>query len=331
MTPQTPVEEPDEDLQLTATVAETQAGARLDVACARLFDRYSRARLQQWIAEGRVRLNGAPVRRGRDPVQAGDLLSLDAEAEPDTEVRPQDLPLTVIDADAELAVVLKPAGLTVHPGAGQSDGTLQNALLHHFPQTAAVPRAGIVHRLDKDTSGLLVVALNLRAHASLVAQLADRSVRREYDAITQGAIISGGTIAEPIGRHPRDRLKMAVVPRGGREAVTHYRVEQHFGHHSHLRVRLETGRTHQIRVHLAHLRHPLVGDLTYGAQRVRGGGLPPELREALASFPRQALHARELGLRHPRSGADCLWNAPPPPDMQALLALLAEQDPRGAE
>lgn len=331
MTPQTPVEDPDDDLQLTATVEAAQAGARLDVACARLFDRYSRARLQQWIAEGRVRLNGAPVQRGRDPVQVGDLLNLDAEAEPDTEVRAQNLPLTVIDADAELAVVLKPAGLTVHPGAGQSDGTLQNALLHHFPQTAAVPRAGIVHRLDKDTSGLLVVALNLRAHASLVAQLADRSVRREYDAITQGAIISGGTIDAPIGRHPRDRLKMAVVPRGGREAVTHYRVEQHFGHHSHLRVRLETGRTHQIRVHLAHLRHPLVGDLTYGAQRVRGGGLPPELREALASFPRQALHARELGLKHPRSGADCLWNAPPPPDMQALLELLAKQDPRGAE
>lgn len=329
MTPRALSEEPDEDLPLTATVEEAQAGARLDVACARLFDRYSRARLQQWIAEGRLRLNGVTALRARDPVQPGDQLSLDAEAEPDTEVRPQAIPLTVIDADADLAVVFKPAGLTVHPGAGQSDGTLQNALLHHFPQTAAVPRAGIVHRLDKDTSGLLVVALNLRAHASLVAQLADRSVRREYDAITQGAIISGGTIDAPIGRHPRDRLKMAVVPRGGREAVTHYRVEGHFGHHSHLRVRLETGRTHQIRVHLAHLRHPLVGDLTYGAQRVRGGGLPPALREALSDFPRQALHARELGLRHPERGVDCLWSAPPPPDMLELLDLLALHDPRG--
>jgi 23S rRNA pseudouridine1911/1915/1917 synthase len=331
MTSSSPVEDPDEALPLTATVDAQLAGARLDLACARLFDRYSRARLQQWISEGRVLLNGEPVLRGRDPVQEGDRLSLDAEADPDTEVRAQNLPLNILDADSELAIIFKPAGLTVHPGAGQSDGTLQNALLHHFPQTAAVPRAGIVHRLDKDTSGLLVVALTLSAHASLVAQLADRSVRREYDAITQGAIISGGSIDAPIGRHPRDRLKMAVVPRGGREAVTHYRVEQHFGHHSHLRVRLETGRTHQIRVHLAHLRHPLVGDLTYGAQRVRGGGLPPELREALSSFPRQALHARELGLKHPRSGAEALWSAPPPPDMQALLDLLAAQDPRGAE
>lgn len=319
-----------DDELLTATVEDLHEGLRLDVVLARLFDGYSRARLQQWLAEGRVRVDGVTARRARDPVVAGSWIEVDAEPQPDLRVLPQDLPLTVIDADADIAIINKPPGLTTHPGAGQADGTLQNALLHHFPQTAGIPRAGIVHRLDKDTSGLLVVALTLTAHAALVGQLADRSVRREYDALTQGTLIAGGTIDVPIGRHPRERTKMAVVARGGREAVTHYRVEQHFGHHSHLRVRLETGRTHQIRVHLAHHRHPLIGDLTYGAQRVRGGGLPEPLREALFAFPRQALHARELGLIHPRTSKPVQWTQPPPEDMQRLMALLALHDPRGA-
>ena len=317
-----------DDDALSAEVTAEYAGLRLDVVCAKLFDQYSRARLQQWIGEGRVKVDGAVLTRSREPVAEGGVIELDAVPLPDHRVTPQALPLEIVHADADVAVIYKPPGLTVHPGAGQRDGTLQNALLHHFPQTNAIPRAGIVHRLDKDTSGLLMVALTLEAHASLVDQLAARSVQREYDAITQGPLIAGGTIDAPIGRHPRERTKMAVVPRGGREAVTHYRVEQHFGHHSHVRVQLETGRTHQIRVHFAHIRHPLVGDLTYGAHRVRGGGLDEALRDRLAAFDRQALHARTLGFVHPRSGQDVVWSRAPPADMQGLLAALIELDPR---
>jgi 23S rRNA pseudouridine1911/1915/1917 synthase len=318
----------EEDLQFSAEVPETLAGSRLDVACARLFDAYSRSRLQQWIAGGRLQVDGQTVTAVRTPVTAGSLLLLDAEPEPDTEVNPQDLPLEIVHQDAALAIIHKPAGLTVHPGAGQRASTLQNALLYHLPQTAAVPRAGIIHRLDKDTSGLLVVALTLSAHARLVAQLAAREIRREYDAVVQGSLVAGGTVEAPIGRHPRDRLKMAVLDRGGREATTHYRVHAHFGHHTHLRVRLETGRTHQIRVHMTHLRHSIVGDSVYGGEAVRGQGLPESLRAALKAFPRQALHARELALAHPLSGKPLEITREPPADMQALLALLREQDPR---
>lgn len=312
------IEVPEDDLQLSAVVPEAMAGLRLDVACAKLFDAYSRARLQTWIAAGRLQLNGQPLLRTRHPVEAGDQLLLDTEAEEDTRVEAQDLPLSVVYADRDLAIIDKPAGLTVHPGAGQRASTLQNALLFHFPRTAAVPRAGIVHRLDKDTSGLLVVALNLKAHAHLVAELGRREIRREYDALVQGQLISGATIDAPIDRHPRERLKMAVVA-GGREAVTHYRVQERYVQHSWLRVKLETGRTHQIRVHLAHVRHPIIGDAVYGGS-VRCAGMPVDLRDALKTFPRQALHARELELTHPRSGKRLSWVSEPPADMQALAA-----------
>lgn len=314
-------EAPEDDLQLEATVPETYEGARLDVVCAKLFDAYSRARLQTWIDAGRLLVNGEVVTRQRQPVAAGDHLLLDAEAEEDLRILPQDLPLTVVHADRDIAIIAKQAGLTTHPGAGQRDQTLQNALLFHFPQTASVPRAGIVHRLDKDTSGLLVVALNLKAHAKLVAELGRREFRREYDAIVQGELIAGGTVDAPIGRHPRERLRMAVVDHGGREAVTHYRVHERFDRHTWLRVRLETGRTHQIRVHLAHLRYPIIGDGLYGAP-VRCAGMAPELRELLQHFPRQALHARELELTHPRSGKRQGWTLDPPADIQQLLTQL---------
>jgi 23S rRNA pseudouridine1911/1915/1917 synthase len=307
-----------------ASVPAEYDGARLDVIAARLFDEFSRARLQTWIADGALRVNGVVIDKPRHPVQAGDQLLLEAEMPLDPgAVKAQDIPLQVIFADEHLAIIDKPAGLTVHPGAGAPDGTLMNGLLYRFPQTAGVPRAGIVHRLDKDTSGLLVVALTLPAHARLAAMIAEREVRREYDAVVAGVLSGGGRIDAPIGRHPRDRIKMAVSDRG-RPAVSHYRVQERFRFHTHVRVRLETGRTHQIRVHMAHIRHPLVGDSTYAPNGVRGVGIDPKLRALIAAFPRQALHARELGMNHPITGKDMEWTLEPPPDMQALLTALRD-------
>ncbi|MGQ0530937.1 MAG: 23S rRNA pseudouridine(1911/1915/1917) synthase RluD [Panacagrimonas sp.] len=322
-----PVVEPDEpgedsaDSLEPAVVPESLNGQRLDVVAAQLFSDWSRSRLQTWIADGRLRLNGEVVTRARTPVNENDVLELDPVAEPDFRIEAQDIAFDVIHADAHLAVVFKPAGLTTHPGAGQPDNTLQNGLLHRFAQTAAVPRAGIVHRLDKDTSGLLVVALSLHAHAKLVAMLARREIRREYDAVINGTPVSGATIDEPIGRSPRDRLKMAVNERG-RDAVTHYRIQERFAHHTHLRVKLETGRTHQIRVHLAHQRMPLVGDALYGGGGARGTGLSEPTRAVLQGFRRQALHARELGFAHPVSGEPMEFSAEMPADMQELLIAL---------
>ncbi|MGQ0697979.1 MAG: 23S rRNA pseudouridine(1911/1915/1917) synthase RluD [Panacagrimonas sp.] len=322
--PGDPADETSAELQDSAEpvrVPEDFAGQRLDAVAAKLFPDWSRSRLQDWMAQGRLRVNGVAVTRTRTPVSGGDLLDLDPVAEPDYRIEPQDIPFDVLHEDAYLAVVFKPAGLTTHPGAGQPDGTLQNALLHRFPQTATVPRAGIVHRLDKDTSGVLIVALDLSVHAKLVAMLARRDIRREYDALINGTPVSGATIDLPIGRSPRDRLKMAVVE-NGRDAVTHYRIQERFEHHTLLRVRLETGRTHQIRVHLAYQRMPLVGDALYGGGGARGVGLSDEARTVLRGFQRQALHARELAFDHPATGQSMSFAADMPPDMQQLLAAL---------
>lgn len=325
----TPVPDDEADLILTAEVPADGDGKRLDAVCAKLFGDYSRSRLQTWIEAGRLQVDGEVVTRCRNPVSGGARLRLIAEEiEEAPQLEPQNLPIDVVHADRDIVVIDKVAGLTVHPGAGQRDGTLQNALLHHFPQTAAVPRAGIVHRLDKDTSGLMVVALNLKAHAHLVAALQAREIRREYEALVQGELISGATIDLPIGRHPRDRLRMAVVDHGGRDAVTHYRIGERYTQFTRLDVRLETGRTHQIRVHLAHLRYSIVGDPLYGGP-LRCGGLPVELREALQGMRRQALHARELALVHPRNGKEVSWNRPAPEDMQQLYALLRRHAPHG--
>ncbi len=307
---------------LTAHVPPQLAGLRLDQALAQLFPAYSRARLAAWIRTGQAAVDGKTW-RPRDKVRGGELITLNALAEAQGEWRAQPIALDVVYEDAELIVINKPPGLVVHPGAGNPEGTLLNALLHHAPELRTIPRAGIVHRLDKDTSGLLVVARTHQAQKSLVKQLQTHTVRREYAALVNGEIIAGGCIEAPLARHRVSRTRMAVTQSGqGKAAITHYRVQERFRAHTLVKVMLETGRTHQIRVHMAHIRHPVVGDPAYGG-RLR---LPPscseELREALRTFKRQALHAAQLALTHPATGEMMEWSAPLPADMTHLLKLL---------
>lgn len=316
-------------VSLSASVPLELAGARLDQAAAQLFPEYSRERLKDWIKDGRLTVEGRSG-KPKDKVAGGEELVLLAELEAETEAVPQDIPLNILYEDDSLLVLDKPAGLVVHPGAGNPDGTLMNALLFHCPDLRLLPRAGIVHRIDKDTSGLLVVAKTLPAHTDLTAQLAEKSVYREYEAIVCGVMTGGGTIDAPIDRHPTDRTRMAVVNRRdeederGRNAVTHYRVIARFRGHTHVRVQLETGRTHQIRVHMSHIGHPLVGDPVYGGRPRLPKGGSPEMIRAVQQFPRQALHARRLGLVHPVTDEQMNWESPLPVDMVALLATLAE-------
>lgn len=307
---------------LTAVVGDAQAGMRLDQAVAQLFGDYSRSRLTAWIKDGRVTVEGEQ-RRPRDKVWAGEHLLLRAEPEPQVACRPQDIPLDIRYEDEHVLVLNKPADLVVHPAAGNPDGTVQNGLLFHNPAAVNLPRAGIVHRLDKDTTGLMVVAKTEPAHKHLVAALQARDVHREYRALVVGELYAGGTVDQPIGRHPTQRTRMAVHPTG-KPAVTHYRVAERFRGHTLLDVRLETGRTHQIRVHMAFIRHPVFGDPVYGG-RLR---LPPradqELVDALRAFKRQALHAYRLGFHHPVSGEELLFEAELPGDMEHLLELLRD-------
>ena len=316
------------NVTLSAEVPLDFAGMRLDQAAAQLFGEYSRERLKDWIKDGRLTVNGKPGKPS-DKVAGGEALALDAELSVETPAQGQDIPLTIVYEDEALLVVDKPAGLVVHPGAGNPDGTLMNALLHHCPDLKLLPRAGIVHRIDKDTSGLLVVAKTLPAHTDLTEQLADKTVYREYECVVAGVLTGGGTVDLPIDRHPTDRTRMAVVRRRhdedlrGRDAVTHYRLIARFRGHTHLRVQLETGRTHQIRVHMSHIGHPLVGDPVYGGRMRLPKGGSPEMIHAIQHFPRQALHARRLGLAHPVTGEAMSWESPLPADMVELLAILA--------
>ncbi|MDX1443895.1 MAG: 23S rRNA pseudouridine(1911/1915/1917) synthase RluD [Gammaproteobacteria bacterium] len=297
------------------------AGQRLDQALAGLLPDYSRSKIKEWIKSGGILLEGRKP-RPRDAVNGGEHWVVDVQLERQVGVEAQPLPLDIVFEDDHLLVINKPAGLVVHPGAGNPDATLQNALLHHCSSLSDVPRAGLVHRLDKDTTGLLVVAKTLAAHTSLVAQLAERTVKREYEAICAGVMTAGGTIDVPIGRHPVDRKRQAVRQSGGRHAVTHYRVIEKFRAHTHVAVQLETGRTHQIRVHLAHQRYPIVGDPVYGRRVLLPKGASEETIHALQEFRRQALHARRLTLEHPASGETVSWEAPLPADMQRLVDVL---------
>ncbi len=302
------------------------SGVRLDQAAAELFNEYSRSRLKQWIQDGSLLVNGE-VCKPRTPMLGGESLTLQADPEPTGEWLAQDLPLDIIYEDDALLVINKPADLVVHPAAGNRDGTVLNGLLYRYPELATVPRAGIVHRLDKDTTGLMVVAKTLSAHHDLVKQLQARTVKREYEAVVVGMVTGGGTVNAAIGRHPRARTKMAVVRLGGKEATTHYRLVRRFRDHSHLRLALETGRTHQIRVHMAHAGYPLVGDATYGGRVKLPKGATPELAALLSQgFKRQALHAASLGLIHPESREPMQWDASLPADMQHLLQVLKDND-----
>lgn len=299
------------------TIPVELAGQRLDQALAAIFTDFSRARLQRWIKDGHVTVDGAQM-KPRDLVHGGQVVQLSVVLEEETHWRPQALPLDIVYEDASVIVVNKPAGVVVHPGAGNMDGTLSNALLHHAPELESVPRAGVVHRIDKDTTGLLVIARTLKAQKSLVEQLQARAFDREYEALAQGVMTAGGTVDAPIGRHPVHRLRQAVVP-NGKEAITHYRVQEKFRSHTYIRVKLETGRTHQIRVHMAYIHYPLVGDPLYGGRLHIPAGATPELEAVLRAFKRQALHAARLGFVHPESSKVVEWRVPLPDDMTQLI------------
>jgi len=289
---------------------------------AELFADYSRSRLTAWIKSGDVLVDGA-VAIPRQIMRGGEEITLRAEPVQEVPMAPESIALDIRYEDADLLVVNKPAGLTVHPGAGQPAGTLQNALLHYDAKLAEIPRAGIVHRLDKDTSGVMVVARSLRAHAALVQALQARDVHRQYLAVVYGTMIAGGRVDAPIGRHPRDRLRQAIVEgAAGKPAVTHYRVRERFRAHTLVECRLESGRTHQIRVHMAHVRHPLVGDQLYGTGLKLPKGATAELTAALRDFKRQALHAQMLEFAHPVSGKPVSVAVDAPDDMQNLMLAL---------
>ena len=310
----------DEKKQLQALAPDEMAGSRVDQVMSKLFADFSRSRITDWIRRGEATVNGKSC-KPKDKLHGGEELRLNVIIETQTEFQPQDIPLNIIYDDEHILVINKPAGLVVHPAAGNHDGTLLNGLLYHFPDLKNLPRAGIVHRLDKDTTGLMVVAKTEKARVSLVNQLQERLMGREYQAIVSGTMTGGGRVDEPIGRHPKQRLKMAVHPMG-KEAITHYRIAQKFTANTLLNIKLETGRTHQIRVHMAYIHHPLVGDRTYAGRTRIPGGVSEEIKQVIRDFPRQALHARKLTLEYPENDELMSWEVDLPEDMQELLDAL---------
>ena len=306
-----------ECIKISIAIPDAMSGKRLDQALASLLPEHSRARLQDWIREGYVLVDKIPM-RPRDKIQGGEQVEIQAKIEAQISASPENIPLEIVFEDEHLIIINKPAGLIVHPGAGNPQHTLMNALLHHEQDLEQVPRAGIVHRLDKDTSGLLVIARTPQSHTALVKQLQARNMRREYVTIVSGILTAGGTIDQPIGRHPKHRTKMAIV-KNGRPATTHFRVIRKYRHHTELQVNLETGRTHQIRVHLAWLHYPVIGDPMYGSRKPLVKGMAPNLANIVSVFPRQALHAHAIQLLHPQSNELMIWKAPIPEDMLRLI------------
>ncbi|BDY03589.1 23S rRNA pseudouridine(1911/1915/1917) synthase RluD [Ferrimonas sp. YFM] len=310
-------------VELNGVIDNTHLGMRLDQALADLFPDYSRSRIKEWILAGQVTLDGETVTKPREKVLVDQQVAIQATLEEEVSSKPQDIELDIVYEDDHILVINKPADLVVHPGAGNADGTILNALLYHCPEIANVPRAGIVHRLDKDTTGLMVVAKTVPAQTHLVAQLQAREITREYEAIAHGTLTAGGSVDANIGRHPQKRTHMAVTEIG-KPAVTHYRIAEKFRAHTRLRLRLETGRTHQIRVHMAHIKHPLVGDPLYQGRPRPTKGASEELQTVLRGFRRQALHAVKLELAHPVTSEWMQWHAPVPEDMVKLTEALRQ-------
>jgi 23S rRNA pseudouridine1911/1915/1917 synthase len=305
-------------IQLEASTEAAHFGLRLDQVLADLFPEYSRSKLKTWIQEGNVSVNGEVITVPRHKMQMDELVTVQAEMDVQVTSEAQDIALNIVYEDEHILVINKPADLVVHPGAGNPSGTVLNALLNHCPDIDKVPRAGIVHRLDKDTTGLMVVAKTIPAQTHLVDQLQRREMSREYEAIALGTMVAGGIVDAPIGRHATKRTHMAVREMG-KPAVTHFRVIEKFRAYTHLRLKLETGRTHQIRVHMAHIKHPLLGDQVYGGRPRLPKGASEEFITALRGFQRQALHAAQLSLFHPETEEWMTWKAPLPQDMQDLL------------
>ena len=310
---------------LKIIIPERMAGQRLDVALSEMLPDYSRSKITAWIKSGEALINHKPF-KPKDKVNGSEMVELTINQKQNNDWVGEDIPLNVVFEDEDMIVLNKAVGLVTHPGAGNWSGTLANALLHYEPKLATLDRAGIVHRLDKNTSGLMVVARNEKSQKNLVEQLQTHSVSREYSAIVYGHMVSGGTIDKPIGRDTKDRVKQTVSS-NGKEAVTHYRVIDRYQNHTHVKVILETGRTHQIRVHLSHIGYPLIGDSMYGGKVRFPRKADAILKKALVNFKRQALHARKLTLTHPISGKLMSWKAPLPEDMLALLDVLNDYDP----